>query len=283
MTDKKETKEKQKEEKETKKEKPKPVFAKASADKKATAGKKEKKDIKEVKKVSKKETDFKIDVDEMLAAGVHFGHRTSRLYPKMEPYLAGVKNTIHIIDLGKTAEKLKEALKFIQEIVSENKVLLLVGTKIQIKDLVKETAQECELPYVNERWLGGTMTNFEVISKRVGYLKEIEEKKTSGAWEKYTKKERIKMNREFQNLKTKFEGLKTLSRVPDAMFVLDIRKDDLAVKEARMKGIKIVAICDTNTDPSLVDYPIPANDDAISSVKYILEKVKEAILKAKSK
>ena len=277
MTDKKETKEKQKKEKETKKEKP----------------KKEKKDIKEVKKVSKKETDltatqkllgnFKIDVDEMLAAGVHFGHRTSRLYPKMEPYLGGVKNTIHIIDLEKTAEKLKEALKFIQEIVSENKVLLLVGTKIQIKDLVKEIAQECELPYVNERWLGGTLTNFEVISKRVGYLKEIEEKKASGAWEKYTKKERIKMNREFQNLKTKFEGLKTLSRVPDTMFVLDIRKDDLAVKEAKMKGIKVIAICDTNTDPSLIDYPIPANDDAISSVKYILEKVKEAILKTKAK
>ncbi len=270
MTDKKETKKKQKEEKETK-----PASAKA------TAGKEEKKV--EVKKVPKKETDFKIDTDKMLEAGVHFGHRTSRLHPKMEPYLAGVKNTVHIIDLEKTAEKLKEALKFIQEIVSENKVLLLVGTKIQIKDLVGETAQECELPYVNERWLGGTLTNFEVISKRVGYLKEIEEKKASGAWEKYTKKERIKMNREYQNLKTKFEGIKTLSRVPDAMFVLDIRKDDLAVKEARMKGIKVIAVCDTNTDPSLVDYPIPANDDAISSVKYILEKVKEAILKAKAK
>jgi len=265
MTDKKETEEKQKEEEKTKKEKP-----------------KEEKKVKE-KKVSKKETDFKIDVDEMLAAGVHFGHRASRLHPKMEPYLAGVKNTVHIIDLEKTAEKLREALKFIQEIISGNKILLLVGTKIQIKDLVKETAQECELPYVNERWLGGTLTNFEVISKRVEYLKEIEEKKASGAWEKYTKKERIKMNREFQNLKTKFEGLKTLTRVPDAIFVLDIRKDDLAVKEARMKGKKIVAICDTNTDPSLVDYPIPANDDAISSVKYILEKAKEAILKAKSK
>ncbi|MCK4454018.1 30S ribosomal protein S2 [Candidatus Parcubacteria bacterium] len=264
MTDKKETKEKQKKEKETKKEKP-------------------KEEKKEVKKVAKKAPDFKIDVDEMLAVGVHFGHRTSRLHPKMEPYLAGVKNTVHIIDLEKTAEKLKEALKFIQEIISENKVLLLVGTKIQIKDLVKEIAQECELPYVNERWLGGTLTNFEVISKRVGYLKEIEEKKASGAWEKYTKKERIKMNREFQNLKTKFEGLKTLSRVPDTMFVLDIRKDDLAVKEAKMKGIKVIAICDTNTDPSLIDYPIPANDDAISSVKYILEKVKEAILKTKAK
>lgn len=271
-------KEKQKEEKETKKEKPK---------------EKPREEKKEFKKVSKKETDlaatqkllgnFKIDVDEMLSVGVHFGHRTSRLHPKMEPYLAGVKNTVHIIDLEKTAEKLKEALKFIQEVISENKVLLLVGTKIQLKDLVKETAQECELPYVNERWLGGTLTNFGVISKRVEYLKEIEEKKASGAWEKYTKKERIKMNREFQNLKTKFEGLKTLSGVPDAIFVLDIRKDDLAVKEARMKGIKVIGICDTNTDPSLVDYPIPANDDAISSVKYILDKVKEAIKNAKRK
>ncbi|MCK4520580.1 30S ribosomal protein S2 [Candidatus Parcubacteria bacterium] len=273
MTDKKETKEKQKEEKETKKEKPKPASAKA------TAGKEEKKV--EDKKVSKKETNFKIDVDEMLAAGVHFGHRTSRLHPKMEPYLAGVKNTVHIIDLEKTVKKFEEALKFIQELISENKVLLLTGTKIQIKDLVKEIAEECALPYVNERWLGGTLTNFGVLSKRVEYLKEIEKKKAGGGWEKYTKKERIKMNRELQNMKTKFEGLKKLEWVPDAIFVLDIRKDDLAVKEARMKGIKVIAICDTNVDPTLVDYPIPGNDDAISSVKYILEKVKETILKTK--
>ncbi|MGB2762063.1 MAG: 30S ribosomal protein S2 [Minisyncoccales bacterium] len=248
---------------------------------KTTKGKEEKEDVKKAKKVSKKETDFKIDTDKMLEAGVHFGHRTSRLHPKVEPYLAGIKNTIHIIDLEKTAKKLEEALKFIQELISENKALLLVGTKIQIKNLVKEIAEECTLPYVNERWLGGTLTNFEVLSKRVEYLKEIEKKKASGEWEKYTKKERIKMDRELQNMKTKFEGLKKLERIPAAIFVLDIRKDDLAVKEARMKGVKIIAICDTNVDPTLVDYPIPGNDDAISSVKYILEKVKETILKIK--
>ena len=253
-------------------------------DKPALDSKTGKKEVKKVsKKVSGKETDFKIDINEMVEAGVVLGHRKSRLYPKMEPYLAGVKNTIHIIDVEKTAEKLKEALKFIQEIISENKTLLLVGTKIQAKNLLKEVAEECDLPYISERWLGGTLTNFKIISERVNYFKDLEKKKDEGEWEKYTKKERIKMNKNFQNLKVKFEGLKRLEKLPEAIFVLDINKDDLAIKEARIKGIKTIAICDTNTDPTLVDYPIPANDDAVSSVKYILDKLKEAILKTKKK
>ena len=238
---------------------------------------------KETKKASSKEADFKISVDEMLSAGLHFGHRTSRLYPKMEPYLAGVKNNVHIFNLEVTAEKLKEALKFIEELISQNKILLLVGTKIQVKNLVKELAEECDLPYVNERWLGGTITNFEVIFKRAAYFKELEQKKNSGDWAKYTKKERIKMERDLQNLKTKFEGIKNLQRIPDTVFILDIQKDDLALKEAKMKDIRVIAICDTNTDPSQVDYIIPANDDAIPAIKYILDKVKEVILKAKKK
>ncbi|MBZ9569726.1 30S ribosomal protein S2 [Patescibacteria group bacterium] len=239
----------------------------------------------EVKKKIKtaKKTDFRISLEEMAKAGVHFGHRTSRSHPKMKPYLAGVRNTIHIIDLEKTAEKLKEALKFIQELISENKILLLIGTKIQVKDLVKEIAIECGLSYVSERWLGGTFTNFKTISKRIEYFKDLERKKTEGSFEKYTKKERLNIDRELRDLEIKFGGIKNLQLLPDAIFVLGMKKDEIAIREAKKKGIKIIGIAHTNVDPTLVDYPIPANDDAISSVKYILEKVKEVILKAKSK
>ena len=228
-----------------------------------------------------KKSDFGIKIEDMEKAGVNFGHRISRLHPKMEPYLAGVKNTTHIIDLEKTAEALETALEYVEKIISDKKVLVFIGTKIQIKDLIKETAEECELPYVCERWLGGAFTNFPVIKKRIDYLIELENAKKQGGWEKYTKKERIKINKEFEGLRTKFGGLKSLTGLPEAIFVADIRKDDLAVKEAKMKGVKVIAICDTNVDPTEIDYPIPANDDAISSVKYILDKVKETILKSK--
>jgi len=230
-----------------------------------------------------KETDFELNIEEMAKAGLHFGHRTSKCHPKMEPYLAGVKNTIHIIDLEKTAQKLKEALKFVQELILEDKILLIVGTKIQTKDLVKEFATELNLPYVNERWLGGTFTNFEVIKKRINYFKDLEKKKKEGAFEKYTKKEKAKIDQEIRDLEIKFGGLKNLERLPDAIFVLDMRKDETAIREAKRKGIKIIGIAHTNVDPTLADYPIPASDDAISSVKYILEKVKEAISKAKTR
>jgi small subunit ribosomal protein S2 len=230
-----------------------------------------------------KKIEIKLDTEEMAQAGLHFGHRTSRVHPKMIPYLYGVRNTVHIIDLEKTKEKFEKALKFIQELISENKILLIVGTKIQVKDLVKAFAQECGLPYVNERWLGGTFTNFETIKKRIEYFKDLERKKKEGELEKYTKKERAKFDQELRDLEIKFGGIKEIERLPDAIFVLDMKKDDLAVKEARMKGIKVIGISDTNCDPTLADFPIPANDDAVSSIKYILEKVKEAIINSKIK
>ena len=228
-------------------------------------------------------SDFKINTEKMTQAGIQFGHRTSRLHPKMNPYILGVRNTVNLIDIAKTSTKLKEALKFIQDLIAENKVLLLVGTKIQVKDLVKEVSKECDLPYVTERWLGGTITNFASISKRIEYFKELERKKKSGELEKYTKKERSEFDKEIKKLEIKFGGIKGLTKVPDAIFVCDMKKDDLAIKEAKVKGIKVIGIADTNVDPTLVDYPIPANDDAVSSVKYILEKVKEVVLKAKTK
>ena len=233
--------------------------------------------------IKKEKNKFKIDPEEMTRVGVQFGHRTSRINPKMNQYLFGVRNTVHIIDVEKTKEKLIEALEFVQNLISEDKILLLVGTKIQVKDLVKSVAEECGLPYVIERWLGGTFTNFSTILKRVNYYKDLEEKKSSGELDKYTKKERAKFDQELKGLEIKFKGLKDLNRLPDAVFVCDMRKDKLAIKEARDKGVKVIAICDTNVDPTLADYPIPASDDATSSVKYILDKIKEAILKAKTK
>jgi len=232
-------------------------------------------------KVAKK-NEFNINPEKMAQAGLQFGHRTSKLHPKMAPYVFGVRNTVHIINLEKTKEQLEKALKFIQELTAEGKVLLLVGTKIQVKNLIKETGETLNLPYVAERWLGGTLTNFEVMKKRVDYLKELEQKiSDSEEMKKYTKKERMGMEKELKELKLKFGGIKNLERLPDTIFVVDLKKDEIAVKEARQKRVKVIAIADTNCDPTLADYPIPANDDAISSVKYILEKVKEVILKAR--
>jgi len=227
--------------------------------------------------------EFNIDTEEMAKAGLHFGRRTSKANPKMKPYLYGVRNTIHIIDLEKTKEKLVQALLFIKNLISENKILLVVGTKIQVKELVKNFATECSLPYINERWLGGTFTNFGIIKKRIDYFKDLEKKKAEGELEKYTKKERAKIDKILKDSEKKFGGIKDLEKLPDAIFVLDMKKDALAVKEARMKGIKVIGIANTNIDPTLADYPIPANDNAISSVKYILDKAKEVILSAKLK
>jgi small subunit ribosomal protein S2 len=231
----------------------------------------------------RKKTVLNLSLEEMAQAGLHFGHKRSKIHPKMKPYLYGIRNSVHIIDLEKTAEKLKEALKFIKEAIAQNKVMLIVGTKIQVKDLVRRMAEECGLPYITERWLGGTLTNFETIKKRIDYFKELERKKKEGELENYTKKEKTKFDEELKGLEVKFGGIKTLERIPDIVFVLDMQKDDLAIKEAKAKGVKIVALTDTNVDPTLADYPIPANDDAVSSVKYILEKVKETIIKSKPK
>ena len=218
-----------------------------------------------------------LNTDEMQTAGLKFGHNVSRLHPKMKDFVSGIKNNVHMIDLEKTAKEFDRALKYISHLASEGKIILLVGTKIQIKEFTKNTAEACQLPYVAERWLGGTLTNFETISKRVQYFKELETKKNTGGLEKYTKKERLLFDKELESLKKKFEGIKNMAKLPDAVLVLDVKKDIACVREARKKGIVIVGVVDTNIDPTLADYPIPANDDAISSIKYILEKVQETI------
>lgn len=226
-------------------------------------------------------SEFNIDINEMTQRGLHLGHRFSKTHPKMVPYILGIRNTIVVFDLQKTKEKLEEALTFIKEAVSEGKIILFVGTKIYIKDLVKKTALECGFPYVTERWLGGTITNFETIYKRIQYFKDLEEKERSGFFEKYTKKEQQKIKKEIESLKEKFEGIKTLEKIPDIIFLCDMEEEKIALKEAKKRGLKVVAIADSNTDPTMVDFPIPASDNGISAVSYILEKVKEVILSSK--
>lgn len=236
-----------------------------------------------IKATKQKEDNMKTQVMEMMEAGMHIGHRTSRLHPRMADFVLGIRNTVHVIDLEKTARYLESALKFISEFTKEGKTLLFCGTKPPLRNLVKEAAQECGLPYVVERWLGGTFTNFEVINRRARYFQDLQKQKDEGKLEKYTKKERIKIEKELEDLRIKFEGIKNMEELPEAVFICDTVRDKLCLKEARMKGIKVVAIVDTNADPLLVDYLIPANDDAISSVRYILDKVKEAILEARTK
>ncbi len=214
-------------------------------------------------------------IEEMTRAGLQFGHKTSKTHPKMRPYIAGVRNTVHMFDLQKTKEKLQEALEYIKSLQAAGKTLLLVGTKIQIKNLVKETAVACSLPYVSERWIGGTLTNFGTIAKRTEYFRGLEQKRAAGELEKYTKKEQLGIAEEMKNLELHFGGIKNLAKLPDAVFICDLDKNQLVLREAKNKGIPVIALVDTNIDPALVDYVIPANDDAQSSVRYILGKVQE--------
>lgn len=218
----------------------------------------------------------------MEKAGVNFGHKVSKLHPKMKQYVLSVKNNVHLFDLEKTSKEFANALAFISRLVSEGKSIIFVGTKIQLKAVVTEAAEECGIPYVTERWLGGTFTNFETIQKRVTYFKDLEKKKETGELAKYTKKEQLNFDREIALLKVKFEGIRNMAKLPDAVVIFGLDKDITCANEAKKKGIKIIAIVDTNINPDIVDYPIPANDDAISSVRYMLEKVKDAIINSKT-
>lgn len=225
--------------------------------------------------------DTSLSVEEMEKAGVNFGHKVSKLHPKMKPYVSGMKNGVHLFDLEKTSKELSKALTFISKIVSEGKMLVFVGTKIQLKAIIKDAAIECGVPYVTERWLGGTFTNFETIQKRVSYFKDLEKKRETGELAKYTKKEQLDFDREIEKLKIKFDGIRSMSKLPEAVFIFGLDKDITCAREAKRKGTKIISIVDTNVNPDIVDYLIPANDDAISSVRYIIEKVRDTIISSK--
>ena len=218
----------------------------------------------------------------MLKAGVHFGHKKSKRHPKMSQYIYTVRNGISIIDLGKTTTKLNEALEYVKDITSKGGVILFVGTKKQARETVKETAEKCGMPYVTERWLGGTFTNFEKIASSIKRLEKMVSEKESGELEKkYNKKERLEIDREIKRLERKFGGIKTMKKLPEAVFIIDIKEDLTAVTESNSKKIPIVAIVDTNVDPTLVSYSIPSNDDAIGAIKLMTNAVADVIIEAK--
>ncbi len=214
---------------------------------------------------------------ELLEAGVHFGHQTKRWNPKMKEYIFGERNGIYIIDLQKTLKMFKEASKFVQELAAAGRVILFVGTKRQAQDAIAEEAQRCSMFYVNQRWLGGLLTNWITVQKSVKRLKELDDMATDGRYELLPKKEVIKLERERKHLQANLAGIKNMSRLPDAIFVIDSNKEQIAVREARKLGIPVVAVVDTNCDPSEVDYVIPGNDDALRAIRLFTSKIAESI------
>jgi small subunit ribosomal protein S2 len=220
-------------------------------------------------------------IEEMLKAGMHFGHRTNRWHPKMKPFIFTSKNGVYIINLKKTQEKFEEALDFMAKLVSEGKSILFVGTKNQVSEPLQKMAIEVNQPYIVGKWLGGYLTNFTVVKKSVKKYLDLLEKKDSGKLEKYTKKERLDFDREIGKLKVRVGGLASLNKLPDALFVWDIKEEETAIKEAQQKNIPIIAICDTNVNPEEVNYPIPANDDATKTITLVLKAIKETLLGVK--
>jgi small subunit ribosomal protein S2 len=218
-----------------------------------------------------------ISLEALLEAGCHFGHQSRRWNPQMEPYLYGVREGVHVFDLVKTKENLEEALDFVKEVTAKGGEVLFVGTKRQAKAVIKEEAKKIGAPFVSERWLGGTITNWGQIKKSIKKLHDLREKKEEGEFEKYTKKENILIDREIARLERFFGGLTNLDSLPEAIFIVDVKKEKAAAREARMRGIKVIGIVDSNADPDLVDSIIPANDDAIASIKLIVEAMAGAV------
>jgi small subunit ribosomal protein S2 len=215
---------------------------------------------------------------ELLEAGVHFGHQTKRWNPKMKEYIFGERNGIYIIDLQKTLKMFKEASRFVQDLAAEGKILLFVGTKRQAQDAIAEEAKRAGMFYVNNRWLGGLLTNWVTVQKSVKRLKELDEMATDGRYELLPKKEVIKLERERKHLQATLAGIKEMSRLPDALFVIDSNKEQIAVREARKLGIPVVAVVDTNCDPTEVDHVIPGNDDALRAIRLFTSKIAESVV-----
>ena len=223
-------------------------------------------------------------ISDLLEAGVHFGHQKRRWNPRMKPFIYKEKNGIHIIDVRITLEKLKEANEMLTSLAEEGKQVIFVGTKKQAKKSVKEDAERCEMFYVSERWIGGTLTNFKTIKNSIDTLNEIEEMEKDGVrWEKISKKERLRLTRRKEKLLRNLSGIREMKKAPDCMIVFDIMKENIAVKEARKLNIPLIGLVDTNSDPREVDIPIPANDDAIRSVKLFTRSFADAIIEGRDK
>ena len=219
-----------------------------------------------------------IDMKELLEAGVHFGHQTKRWNPKMKAYIFGQRNGIYIINLGKTARLVRDAEQFISSLASQGRTLLFVGTKRQAQDAIAEEARRCGMFYVNQRWLGGLLTNFSTIQRSLGRLRELETMGTDGRYESLSKKEIARIEKEKRKLQKNLDGIRTMARLPDAIFVVDTRKEKIAVDEARKLKIPIIGIVDTNCDPDEVDYVIPGNDDALRAIRLFASRVADAVL-----
>ena len=222
-----------------------------------------------------------ISMKALLEAGVHFGHQTRRWNPKMAPYIFTERNGIYIIDLSKTVYKVDEAYDFVKSVAAEGKPVLFVGTKKQAQQAIKDEALRCDMYYVNERWLGGMLTNYKTISSRIRRLAEINKMAEDGTFEKLSKKETIKLSQEAEKLEKYLGGIKTMHGMPGALVVVDPKKEKIAVKEAHTLGIPVVGMCDTNCDPDDCDYVIPANDDAIRAVKLIVGKMADAVIEGR--
>jgi small subunit ribosomal protein S2 len=217
-----------------------------------------------------------ITMKELLEAGVHFGHQTKRWNPKMKEYIFGERNGIYIIDLQKTLKLFKDASKFVIELTGSGKTILFVGTKRQAQDAVAEEATRAGMPYINQRWLGGLLTNWITVQKSVKRLQELDEMAVDGRYDLLTKKEVIKLERERKHLQANLAGIKSMKRLPDALFVVDSNNEAIAVKEARKLGIPVVAVVDTNCDPTVVDYVIPGNDDALRAIRLFTSKIADS-------
>jgi small subunit ribosomal protein S2 len=219
-----------------------------------------------------------ITMKELLEAGVHFGHQTKRWNPRMKEYIFGERNGIYIIDLQKTLKMFKEASKFVTDLTGQGKVILFVGTKRQAQDAIAEEASRCGMFYINQRWLGGLLTNWITVQKSVKRLQELDEMATDGRYELLTKKEVIRLERERKHLQANLAGIKNMRRLPDALFVVDSNNEAIAVKEARKLGIPVVAVVDTNCDPTVVDYVIPGNDDALRAIRLFTSKISDSVV-----
>lgn len=211
-----------------------------------------------------------ISVEGMMEAGLHFGHQTHRRNPKMNRYIFDAKSGVHIIDLTKTEPLLKEALEFVDRVTAEGKQVVFVGTKRQASQIVSEKANAAGMPFVADRWLGGLFTNFETVKKRLKYMRELDERYATNSFSDITKKEKVLLDQEYAKLQLSLGGLRNLKGLPGAIFVVDILRDEIAVKEAKKLGIPVIAIVDTNVNPDVVDYPIPGNDDARKAIDYVV-------------
>lgn len=212
---------------------------------------------------------------ELLEAGAHFGHKKERSFPKAKKFTYTIRDSVYVIDLEKTVEELKKAIEYLQKATGSGQTVLFVGTKRQAKEMVKKTAENLKQPYVVTRWLGGTLTNFETIAKNLKALEKLEELTKSEDFQKYTKKERKRIEEKKTKMLAIFSGVRKMSKLPDVLFVVDTAKEDVAVKEARKMEIPIVGICDTNSNPDLIDFPIPANDDSEKTIALIMNKIEE--------